>query len=527
MSMARGRLRVALALAATVSTGGWAAPPVIPAAVRSSARQRVDYGYAPGIVIAMVNAEGRTYFTHGRRDWSPESPLADETTLYEIGSVTKTFTTALLAEMVSRGEVSLETRVQTLLPPGVGMPANGGADITLLQLATHRSGLPANPPDLLETGAPLDNVFENYSVAHLHAWLSGATLGRSPGAAFEYSNLGMGLLGHALALRGGVEFEALLVERILEPLGLADTRVNLSPGQMSRLAPGHSGVVRRPPFRMNALGAAGALRSTVSDLATYLEHQMGLRSGPLSAALASTQTFRAMSDMPSVGLGLAWWRWNFSDTIVQHGGDTLGSTAFIAWRPATGVGVAILCNARANADVALLQIGFNCLTSEVSVNTPAAPATVAEATLRKYVGHYGPADAGFTATLALGRLVLAYADQPAFTLYPQSHVFFRAPDVASSAIFVLNPNGGGETLRWTQGGTTTVYSRMRRPPALTFTADGSPPALTLAGEGDATYTLERSVDLANWEFVRDWTVWEGPVRPDIRGEMDFFRLRTP
>lgn len=516
-----------LAWAILAPPRGEAAPPAIPAAVKLSARQRVDYGYAPGIAIAMVNADGRTYYSYGRRSWQPDSPPADETTLYEIGSVTKTFTTALLAEMVSRGEVALATPVQSLLPAGVSMPSGGGAGITLLHLATHRSGLPANPTDLYDSNPPLDNVFQNYTVENLHAWFARDPLPRQPGVAYEYSNVGIGLLGHALGLRAGMDYESLLVERILGPLGLDDTRATLQPGHLARLATGHSGVVVRPPFAMNSLGAAGELRSTAADMATYLEHQMGLRANPLNAALATTQTYRAASDSPSYGLGLAWWRWNFNDVVIQHGGDTLGFTAFVAWRPATKTGVVILCNARANADVALLQIGFNCLTSEVSVNTPTPPAPVAESVLRKYVGRYGPEGGGFTVKLERGRLVLAYAGQPAFTLYPQSQILFRAPDVASSAVFGINASGGGELLRWTQGGATIPFERVRRPPRLTLARDGGQPVLSLAGEGDLTYALERSNDLDEWEFVQNWTVWDDPLPQSPQGAMGFYRLRQP
>src|SRR3989442_9269459 len=156
--------------------------------------------------------------------------------VFEIGSITKTFTASLLADMVARGEVKLDDPVANYLPRAVRMPVRV-RPITLLDLATQSSGLPRLPDNF----APRDssNPYADYSVQQLYEFLSRYQLPRDPGASYEYSNLGVGLLGHALALRAGMSYEQLVTRRILSPLGMRETAITLTPAMRARLAPGH------------------------------------------------------------------------------------------------------------------------------------------------------------------------------------------------------------------------------------------------------------------------------------------------
>ena len=216
-----------------------AAVPVITPAVQASIRARVDYAYNPGIVVGMVNADGRAFFSYGQTAYD-SGVLPDEHTLYEIGSVTKVFTATLLAEMVARGEVQLGDAVESLLPASASVPARNGIQISLEHLATHSSGLPGNPP--LGMSDPL-NPFASFTEQDLYAFLATYVLPRDPGSAYEYSNLGVGLLGHALAHRLQLTYEDALRTRILQPLGLTDTTITLTPNQTARRVPGYAGVV--------------------------------------------------------------------------------------------------------------------------------------------------------------------------------------------------------------------------------------------------------------------------------------------
>src|SRR5687768_6871573 len=187
-----------------------AAAPVIPQSVRDNLQRRVEYGHVTGVVVGLINRDGRTFFSAGRvRAEAEVTPDAD--TIFEIGSISKGFTATLLADMLLRREVALDDPVQSLLPNHVTVPS-GLTQISLLDLATHRSGLPNNPDNLcLQTW----DAFGCFTPERLYEFLNGHTLAAEPGATWLYSNVGVGLLGHALALKAGLPYETLLRERIL------------------------------------------------------------------------------------------------------------------------------------------------------------------------------------------------------------------------------------------------------------------------------------------------------------------------
>ncbi len=127
--------------------------------------------------------------------------------LFEIGSISKTFTGLILARMVEQGKVTLDEPVRELLPPGiVDKPA--GREITLLDLATHHSGLPRTPANFHP--ADQSNPYADYHAADLYEYLAKRGLRKPADDAFLYSNLGVGLLGQALANRAQMSYPALV-----------------------------------------------------------------------------------------------------------------------------------------------------------------------------------------------------------------------------------------------------------------------------------------------------------------------------
>lgn len=368
---ASGTLGTILALATLASaalTGAplLAAPRQLPtdSVVLSLIRERVESGRNPGIVVGLLDEGGTRVVAYGS---SGVTGLAlDRRTLFEIGSVTKTFTTSLLAEMVARGEVRLDEPVAELLPDSVRVPSYRGRQITLLDLATHTSGLPRIPTNL----APQDpeDPWADYTVSDLYQFLNSYQLQRAPGSKVEYSNIGLGLLGYALALRGGKPFEELLRERILAPLGLDDTRVTLSPAQERRLAQGHDEDGKAVEhWHIPTLPGAGALRSDVDDLFRYLSAHLGLSGGDLIPVLARThQTYTQLDDTLAVALG---WLVNRSDPdrpFWYHNGETGGFHSFVAFEPAGRRAVIVLSNGANSID----DIGFRILTHPSARSSP-------------------------------------------------------------------------------------------------------------------------------------------------------------
>src|SRR5262245_23919512 len=184
-----------------------------------------------GAVI--IEPGGRRVVAHGHLANGDPHAL-DGDTIFEIGSISKVFTSLLLAEMVNRKEVALDDPAAKYLPEHVRMPQRSGKSITLLDLSTHSSGLPSVASNL----KPKDpaNPYTDYGVDDLYEFLSGYTLPREPGSEFEYSNLGAGLLGHILAYRAGTDYENLIRSRITQPLGMLDTGITLPPSMKQRMA---------------------------------------------------------------------------------------------------------------------------------------------------------------------------------------------------------------------------------------------------------------------------------------------------
>lgn len=215
-----------------------------------------------------------------------EYPCPAEKVLFEVGSVTKTFTALLLADCVERGLVSLDTPLRELLPPSASIPADDQAEITFRQCATHTAGLPRSPLGRIAELTSQDPYREVDASAVL-ARLASTSLRRRPGTGKpSYSNFGFALLGLALAAVTGSTYERAMRERVLDPLGLDDTTFTPSRDQLARHARGHRWR-RRParPWQLDAMNAAGGLHSTAADLLRFLDQQ--LRPGATSLSAAS------------------------------------------------------------------------------------------------------------------------------------------------------------------------------------------------------------------------------------------------
>ena len=251
-------------------------------AIHAFLQHRVDVEQRDmGIVIGLVDENGSSIVSYGNLDNGTDHKI-DGDTLFDIASITKPFTGLLLQDMIERGEMQLDDPVANYLPATVDMPSRGGKEITLRHLATHTSGLPHIAENLVPTR--VDNPFADYSVEELYAFLSGYKLAHDPGTKFEYSSLGMGLLGHAIALKAGSDYESLVVERICRPLNMDSTRITLTPELKSRFATGHNqfGEAVLSWDRQTQLGGS-ALRSTANDLLKFLSANLGLTPTPFDA----------------------------------------------------------------------------------------------------------------------------------------------------------------------------------------------------------------------------------------------------
>lgn len=310
-----------------------------------------------GVVVG-VSRRGESWTVARGRTGADRLSAPREDTIFEIGSITKVFTATLLALLVEERAVAFDDPVNRYLPADARLPSRG-RPITLLDLATHTSGLPRLPRGLLRLSLlrHRHNPYAPFTLPRLERAIRTTRLRRAPGKKVRYSNFGAGLLGHVLARRVGNTYEELVRGRICEPLGLVDTRVDVRGDDLARFADGHD---RRgkpaPHWDIPTLAGAGALRSTVADLLRFLEFQH--RDGPsaLERAVRSTHEprFRRLAFeqclgwviLPVHGLRVLW-----------HDGGTGGFRSFAGFVEETETGVVVLSNSSRSVDT----IGFRIL----------------------------------------------------------------------------------------------------------------------------------------------------------------------
>jgi CubicO group peptidase (beta-lactamase class C family) len=268
--------------------------------------------------------------------------------------------------MVRRGEVALEDPIAKYLPKGVQAPIRGENPIRLVDLATHRSGLP-RMPDNLVPASPL-NPYADYLREHLFHFVGNHELRREVGEKYEYSNLGFGLLGTLLARRADTTYAELIETRITKPLGMKDTGVVLTAAMKRRLAPGHRGVLKTANWDFQTLAGAGALRSTAHDMLTFLEANLGLTETPLRQALELARQRRESAGSDAMSIGLGWHlRSANGKSIVWHNGGTGGYRSFTGFDPEEKRGIVILTNsAQSKPD----DLGVHWLVPEVPLKRP-------------------------------------------------------------------------------------------------------------------------------------------------------------
>ena len=272
--------------------------------VQDVVRQRVEVDKVnQSIAVAFIDENGTRFFSAGKMSAAADAKNTDENTVFEIGSITKVFTGILLAEAIKRGEVELDGPISKYLPNTVKTPTRNGKEITLLDLTTHTSGLPSLPTNFKP--ANNDNPYADYTVQQMYDFLSGYTLTRDIGATYSYSNLGVGLLGHILALRAGMSYEDLVRKRILDPLGMKDTTIVLSPAMRARTAQGFTADGDPTSlWDLPTFAGAGAIRSTAKDMAKFISANMHLTKTDLAGVIdVSHKPQRDASAKMKVALG--------------------------------------------------------------------------------------------------------------------------------------------------------------------------------------------------------------------------------
>jgi CubicO group peptidase (beta-lactamase class C family) len=306
-----------------------AVPPVSAAALEPLLQRDLAPGLSreTGVAIGVVKHGERRVYTFGAA--KPDS-------IYQIGSISKTFTSLLLAQMVVEGRVRLDEPLRELVPSGtVTKPA--GHEIKMLDLAIHRSGLPPIPPNL----NPQNLVYPEgrYRASDLWAVLGRIGVARAINPSPIYSNFGYSVLGESLALRAGLSFPELVAAKIGGPFGLRDTTTDLTEEQEERLIPGYNSEHHKVPnWYMGGLNGAAGLRSTAPDMLAYLEAN-------LHETTPALRLQHELHDNVAPGAKIALgWIYNEDTGTYFHNGVISGYTNYAMFNPKGDYAVVVLVN---------------------------------------------------------------------------------------------------------------------------------------------------------------------------------------
>jgi len=453
LSSASARIVGAAVLALAMSFGSFAAE--IPQYVKDTIKTRVDSGVTKGIVVGYFDPDGVSYYSYGSTglagDWTP-----NEYTLFEIGSISKSFTGILLADMVRRGEVKLSDPIEKYLPAGASVPQYDGVSITLEDLASHRSSMPRMPANATSTDSM--NPLENYTTDLLYQALAEVELSRPIGQEYEYSNFGMGLLGFLLERASGKTYQQLVVERIASPLAIPDTLIKPSKDMRQRFARGYSAAGDTVSHnRLPVLAGAGALTSTAADMVQFLKANVGAIDSPVFKAMNLSHQPRIETGQPDMQYGLGWNIASYANgrEIISHGGVTEGFNAFAGFEQSSQMGVVVLTNSAGEGDN---DIGLHLLNPDLplvsrQVHTTSGE-TIPEELLQTYVGKYAfevSPDTIMTIRLNNGLLSMQVEGQPEYKLYPKSAAEFFMKEAAVTVSFTSDESGTVTGLALRQG----------------------------------------------------------------------------
>jgi len=418
-------------------------------AIRRLLVDRVDERrLSVGMAVGITEAGSHRFAAHGCRDARGGGPV-NEKTLFEIGSITKLFTALLLSDMANRGEVGLDEPVAALLPSGTRTPARDGKAITLRDLASHTSGLPrvatnGDRPD--RPGGP----YAAYSAERLYQFLAGHELIRTPGDSFEYSNVGAGLLGHALVLRAGANgYESLVRARILDRLGMDDTVIAIPPHLKANVASGHDDSLEpTSDWTFDVLAGTGALRSTLSDLLRFMDAVCNPAS-PIAAMVGALMTPRDQG-----GLELGKPHPDGAIALSKPGG-TAGARGFVKCIPEWQRGVVVLSNASIDA---VVDLGIHVLNPRRDLMSYPREVAIEPACLARLVGRYQVGDWVFDVTSRGDRLHVPIADQ--HRVFPTSEWHFFHKSAPMQLTFEPGEDGRAARLILHHNGTDQIAQRI-------------------------------------------------------------------
>jgi CubicO group peptidase (beta-lactamase class C family) len=400
--------------------------------VKKELERRIENGDNPSIAIGIYKNNTVDYFVTGYQNMEKKT-LATTATIYEIGSITKTFTGLLLSKMVLENKVTLDTPLYAVFPDSLKLSDPEGRKVTFKDVATHTSGLHSfplgyNPPDLQNPYAQLDRK-------KLYQYLSNwGTM--KVGKKYSYSNIGVGLMGEGLAIIESTPYKTLIKNEILEPLNLNHTYFDVPASQTKNFAYGYQKGKLTSHWDLNILSPAGALKADIKDLVSY--GMSYLRENKLSEAQQATIPTQFVSEDGKTEIGVNWFK---KESTISHGGGTYGFSAYLGIDLEKEIVVAVLTN---TGDQNILDIHSHLVDPENNrlFTKDAKVFVVPFSKLNTYKGIYKDSQYGLTATIMVkdNKLYGQVAGQNALEFTPIAENTFVNNEVKAQMAFKENEN---------------------------------------------------------------------------------------
>ncbi len=418
-------------------------------------KQRVEFDETPGLAMAWIENGQSHFISYGLANIEFKEPVTSKT-LFEIGSITKTFTCSVLSYLVQQHELALTDRAQRYLPSTIQLPEKNGKPILLLHLATAHSGLPRLPGNL----SPADptNPYIDYTEKDLTAYLNNCELGSEPGSKYEYSNLGMGLLGFILTQKKGEPYSQLIKQIILKPLSMNQTFIS-GETKSKVLATGY---MDKNPVKawtwnnQSVIAGAGGIVSSSEDMLRYITAQMATDKSILTAAFQEAHKERTDAGSKSMQIGLGW---HIRDhKYVWHNGGTGGFRSFAGFDPEKKRAIVILTNSTNGAD----DLGFHWLDSAYELKALRKPMGIDLLKIKEYEGVYEINPTFKVSITSTGTdLFVQATNQPKVTMYAEVADTFFLKVAEVKIQFSRNAEGKIEKITIVQNGIEQVGKKVQ------------------------------------------------------------------
>lgn len=427
--------------------------------VKSVILQHIKAHDFAGIEVGYIAPSGSVSFiSDGVLNLKTGKPVT-KNSIFEIGSITKVFTSLALEEVLEKKGISLNMSAEKLLPSGYKLPEYNGGKITVRQLVTHTSGLPRMPSNFL---LGLSNPYAHYTTKDLKTFLDSYKLTYPPGTKFQYSNLGMALAGLILENETGESYGRSIKEYVTKPLLMNSTIINITADDSARFATGYRSGRRVSHWDLNIFDGAGGLRSTCADLVRFLKTEMGLYKSKLYPAMKKTQLplYNIKDHGKQLdGIGMGWLYSTLQDTIIWHDGETGGFISFLGFNVQNGSGVVVL----SNSVFPVSDLAFHLLDASYPLNKVQMSIPITAKQLARYTGEYKVTNTiSYYVTRQGKQLFFRVSGQEKIPFYPKSKTLFFCKIIPVEIKFSIGKNGSAQKVTLFQNGHTIVAYKIRK-----------------------------------------------------------------